>query len=754
MNEGFGVGNLMTLASFGYMIYSLFNQKESDRPEAQEIQLNNYTRDTPVPIVYGVNRIAGTCIWMGNTRAEYIEPGGGKGIAFLAMMFMNGQSQSEPYGWYYYADFALGLSEGPIIDIRKFFLNSNEMGKYWGYWEYDYELGNGSQIINSLVSDSLGSSAIPWRYTANLVMSGNLGQVNYLPTIETEIVGLLASSEQTVEETFVRVENYTGECTFDWPDVHRTPLQIDLDNNGNIICLLTDQPIGMYDHTPKTHVTSQITPFEDWAELGYSSRAYFEGYMNAFNLEHHPPGCTGYFPWCWGGYTNFVKTEDEDELACICYFYNGGYGGWLVHHYAFFVSIETGLVTRYFYIGMSSQYPTRSPNCWEYYTHGHKYCLYLGGEKFLTRVLNWAGGMLYNWMQLERYKSGYTDPEVQTDAAFTELVGYNINRHIDIFNYSDHTQRTSSGAKFWYFEVIYGGITSAYKLTSSIYGFKKLFDLPAGCTGGHLFSMHYDEESRSYWYLYLTGRGADGKVYVYKNQELIYSYSGVSWDNGYIYGAEGCNIHVFKDHVWIATETYGTGDTTYPNRIMFLGYIHKGSHDVTTLYYGLTGPSRDMWANVFFEYNDQLYLLDHSIPGRGFGQRDRIRRLDTFVEDNDPNPIEVCYDFMTNERYGLGIPAAKFDGSPTTTGTWKIESDYCDVLIDIGDGSGLTERRFMYADALTNRKKAYDIIREILSTCRGFIYYCDGKIKVKIEKGTETCEFYFGHDEYITLTAA
>ena len=68
MGGGFGV--LMTIFSIGYWIYSLFNPKKSDRPNPEQVQSNNYNRNAPVPIVYGTDKVTGTCIYLGNIGAE------------------------------------------------------------------------------------------------------------------------------------------------------------------------------------------------------------------------------------------------------------------------------------------------------------------------------------------------------------------------------------------------------------------------------------------------------------------------------------------------------------------------------------------------------------------------------------------------------------------------------------------------------------------------------------------------------------
>ena len=69
------------------LIYSIVSQEESDTPEPQELQVNNFCRNAPVPIVYGTDKVSETCIYIGNTGAEYVE-GGGKG-GFMIIMSLS-----------------------------------------------------------------------------------------------------------------------------------------------------------------------------------------------------------------------------------------------------------------------------------------------------------------------------------------------------------------------------------------------------------------------------------------------------------------------------------------------------------------------------------------------------------------------------------------------------------------------------------------------------------------------------------------
>jgi len=110
--------------------------------------------------------------------------------------------------------------------------------------------------------------------------------------------------------------------------------------------------------------------------------------------------------------------------------------------------------------------------------------------------------------------------------------------------------------------------------------------------------------------------------------------------------------------------------------------------------------------------------------------------------EKDANPIKVLYDFLTNKRYGVGLSSDVFDGDPYIEGsTWKTCSDFCDQYVMTP--YGWSEPRFRYSNIISNKMKAYDIIADILQTCRGFIFQYEGKLRVRIGRNDEEPVFYF-----------
>ena len=126
--------------------------------------------------------------------------------------------------------------------------------------------------------------------------------------------------------------------------------------------------------------------------------------------------------------------------------------------------------------------------------------------------------------------------------------------------------------------------------------------------------------------------------------------------------------------------------------------------------------------------------------------------------EEDANTIRVLYDFMTNKRYGMGYPITLFNGDPDTVDSpWKNSSDQCDELVSYIDENDDTiyEPRFRYSNYLSDKTKGFDIIIDILLSCRGILRWKQGLLEPKIETANEVPEFYFSDlDEQVITTGS
>ncbi len=133
-----------------------------------------------------------------------------------------------------------------------------------------------------------------------------------------------------------------------------------------------------------------------------------------------------------------------------------------------------------------------------------------------------------------------------------------------------------------------------------------------------------------------------------------------------------------------------------------------------------------------------------------------IKGFDTESGEEDANPIRWVYDFLTNERWGVGLDTADFNGDPDTPGTpWYIEAAFCDEDVQIidWDDTPVNEPRFRYSNVFDARAKAFDILTDALLTCRGMVRVKQGKIEPIIEKANETPEVYYADQQKDNYTA-
>lgn len=89
------------------------------------------------------------------------------------------------------------------------------------------------------------------------------------------------------------------------------------------------------------------------------------------------------------------------------------------------------------------------------------------------------------------------------------------------------------------------------------------------------------------------------------------------------------------------------------------------------------------------------------------------------------NPAWIFYDILTNSRYGMGdlIQTEYVD-------KWTMYqiAQYCDQLVDNGQGNSGVEPRFSCNINIQQSDDAYNILMNLASVFRGMIYYANGTI--------------------------
>lgn len=110
------------------------------------------------------------------------------------------------------------------------------------------------------------------------------------------------------------------------------------------------------------------------------------------------------------------------------------------------------------------------------------------------------------------------------------------------------------------------------------------------------------------------------------------------------------------------------------------------------------------------------------------------------------NPALCILDYLTNTVYGRGIPYSDID-----LDSFMVEADYCDELITLKDSSGNdipNQKRYTCNGFVNPEKTSFDIINELLSSCRGALVSPNDKFKLVIDKPTNSV-FTFDEDNIV-----
>jgi predicted phage tail protein len=95
------------------------------------------------------------------------------------------------------------------------------------------------------------------------------------------------------------------------------------------------------------------------------------------------------------------------------------------------------------------------------------------------------------------------------------------------------------------------------------------------------------------------------------------------------------------------------------------------------------------------------------------------------------NPAWIALDILLNIRTGAGAYLDLCDIDLQSFGDW---ADYCDELIDIGDGASTLGKRFTYNRVYDEQSTVWDSVLEVGRACRGIFIKVGNVIKVKIDQ--------------------
>ena len=106
------------------------------------------------------------------------------------------------------------------------------------------------------------------------------------------------------------------------------------------------------------------------------------------------------------------------------------------------------------------------------------------------------------------------------------------------------------------------------------------------------------------------------------------------------------------------------------------------------------------------------------------------------------NPALCIRDYLTNTRYGKGIPTSAIDDTAIAAA-----ADDCDESVTLYDGGG-SGKLFTCNAVLDTSKSLFDNLNILLLGCRGFLPYSQGQYRLKID-GSSSSQFTFTNNEII-----
>ncbi len=104
------------------------------------------------------------------------------------------------------------------------------------------------------------------------------------------------------------------------------------------------------------------------------------------------------------------------------------------------------------------------------------------------------------------------------------------------------------------------------------------------------------------------------------------------------------------------------------------------------------------------------------------------------------NPVLCIRDYLTNTRYGRGIESSQIDDT-----SFNTAANYCDENVTIG---GVSKARYTCNGVVDTSQGSMDVLKKLLTACRGFLIFSGGKYKLVIDK-PETAGFTFSEDNII-----
>ncbi len=108
--------------------------------------------------------------------------------------------------------------------------------------------------------------------------------------------------------------------------------------------------------------------------------------------------------------------------------------------------------------------------------------------------------------------------------------------------------------------------------------------------------------------------------------------------------------------------------------------------------------------------------------------------------DWSDNPALCIRDYLTNGRYGRAIESSLMDDA-----SFSAAATYCDNVITIGNSS---KKRFTCNGVINTDDGSMEVLKGLLTSCRGFLVFSGGKYKLIIDK-PEVASFTFSESNIV-----
>lgn len=126
-----------------------------------------------------------------------------------------------------------------------------------------------------------------------------------------------------------------------------------------------------------------------------------------------------------------------------------------------------------------------------------------------------------------------------------------------------------------------------------------------------------------------------------------------------------------------------------------------------------------------------LPLVTVELDGKKIADVSDVGSGDSVTSGADQNPVDAIYDYLTNSRYGKGIPASEIDLS-----SFQSARTYC-------------ASRYAINGDLDTSQQMYDNINELLDSCNGLLVYTAGTYRLRIRQASEPSVFTYNKDNII-----